>query len=220
MHAIALATLLAWGPPAFADVLVQGVVHDTNGAVLPGVTIYLRGTRLLTISDAHGRFSLEGEYEGEADFVATLPGFRAFETTLTLTPGAEVLQLSVQLALQSFTETVTVRAERPEPVPSDHYQIGTLDIYRTAGTSADPLLAAQMLPGVVKADDGAGLFVRGGDVHETRTFVDRAVLDHPYRYESTNGGLFGTVPPFLITGISLSAGGFPARYGDALSGED
>ena len=103
-------------------------------------------------------------------------------------------------------------------MPSDQYQIGTLDIYRTAGTSADPLLAAQMLPGVVKADDGAGLFVRGGDVHETRTFVDRAVLDHPYRYESTNGGLFGTVPPFLITGISLSAGGFPARYGDALSG--
>ena len=75
-----------------------------------------------------------------------------------------------------------------------------------------------MLPGVVKADEGAGLFVRGGDVHETRTLVDRAVLDHPYRYESTNGGLFGTVPPFLITGVSLSAGGFPARYGDALSG--
>ena len=75
-----------------------------------------------------------------------------------------------------------------------------------------------MRPGVAKTDEGAGLFVRGGDVSETATFLDRAPLYHPYRYETPNGGLFGTVDPYLISGLSLGTGAIPARYGNVLSG--
>jgi len=220
MRGLVLIGLLLTTSSVGARELMSGVVRDPDGGALPGASIYLRDTRLFAISDGNGRFAIEGEFEGPGVLVVTLAGFRASEITLELDASEPPPSVSVTMTLSGYSEAVTVRAAPTPPAAPlpHHFRVGTLDIYRTAGTNADPLLAAQMLPGVAKADEGAGLFVRGGDVHETRTFLDRAVLDHPYRFESVNGGLFGTVPPFLITGLSLSAGGFPARYGDTLSG--
>ena len=90
---LVLGTLLSVASPSTARVLVRGVVTDANGRALPGASIYLRGTRLLAVSDAQGQFTLDGEHDGDATLVTTLSGFRAFETTLTL--GAEPVELSI-----------------------------------------------------------------------------------------------------------------------------
>jgi hypothetical protein len=67
-------------------------------------------------------------------------------------------------------------------------------------------------------EEGAGLFVRGGDVSETVVLLDGAVINHPYKYESPTGGFFGTFSPFLLKGTFFSSGGFSAQFGNALSG--
>ena len=77
--------------------------------------------------------------------------------------------------------------------------------------------ALQTLPGVSQIDEGAGLYVRGGDTSEVLVLLDDAVVFHPYRQETPGGGLFGSVDPFLLEGLSFSTGGFSAKYGDALS---
>ena len=58
----------------------------------------------------------------------------------------------------------------------------------------------------------------GGDSTEVLTLLDGAVVHHPYRYERVTGGVRGTVDPFLTSDIAFSSGGFPARFGNALSG--
>jgi hypothetical protein len=88
----------------------------------------------------------------------------------------------------------------------------------TPGANGDLFRALQSFPGVAAPGDGAGLFVRGGDVTETKTLLDQATVDHPYRYESPAGGSFGAVRPFLVDGTQFSTGGFSAQYGNALSG--
>ena len=71
---------------------------------------------------------------------------------------------------------------------------------------------------MAQVDEGAGLFVRGGDVSETAVLLDESPLNHPYRYETPTGGFRGAVDPFLTQGVSFSTGGFSAEYGNSLSG--
>jgi hypothetical protein len=76
----------------------------------------------------------------------------------------------------------------------------------------------QTLPGVQNVDEGTGLFVRGGDVSETKVLLNNAVMLSPYNYETPTGNYTVTVNPFLLDGIFFSSGGFGARYGNILSG--
>src|SRR5262249_58590324 len=60
-------------------------------------------------------------------------------------------------------------------------------------------------------------YVRGGDTSEVLVLLDDVVVFHPYRSETPGGGLFGSVEPFLLEGVSFATGGFSAKYGNALS---
>src|SRR5262249_38095577 len=66
-----------------------------------------------------------------------------------------------------------------------------------------------------QADEGAGLYVRGGDTSEVLVLLDDAIVFHPYRSETPGGGLFGSVDPFLLEGLSFATGGFSAKDGNA-----
>ncbi len=118
-------------------------------------------------------------------------------------PGHVARELRLEMQPVGFFDTVEVRAQRSLPEQGaldDGLHLSGLDVLRTAGTHADVFRRAQMLPGVSKLDEGAGLFGRGGDADETATYLDRALLSHPYRLETPSGGFFGTVPPWLISG--------------------
>src|ERR1039457_4052473 len=199
-----------------APLLVRGVVRDQSGAGVPHASVYLRDTDVFTTSGIDGAFELTAAVFTGATLVVVHAGFRAFEQPISLQ--SKPITLDVVLEMESHADHVEVTGRGAGVEPAAAQKLAALDIYRTPGTDADPMRAVQMLPGVVKADEGAGLFVRGGDVSETATYLDRALLFHPYRYETPTGGFFGAVPPYLISGLSLSTGAFPARFGNALSG--
>ena len=48
----------------------------------------------------------------------------------------------------------------------------------TPGAMGD-LFRALQSPGVAQVGDGAGLYVRGGDLSETKTVIDQSTLRHP-----------------------------------------
>jgi hypothetical protein len=200
--AILLATLLL--------TTVHGVVRDESGAALPGVTIYEKGANDTVVTDANGRFALDVA-QLPATIVAFLGGFDA------VTVDARTAEVEMTLKLAAMSDSVTVTAKTPRSANTSSYDVKPLEVLRTAGAQADLFKALQTLPGVAKVDDGAGLFVRGGDVSEVRVMLDGATIDHPFRYESPAGGQFGSVPPLLLEGIAFSTGGFSARYGNALS---
>ncbi len=110
---------------------------------------------------------------------------------------------------------------RPAPTRPGNERGATLtalEVVSTPGATADIARAMQTLPGVQNVDEGTGLFVRGGDVSETKVLLNNVVMLSPYNYETPTGNYTVTVNPFLLDGIFFSSGGFGARYGNILSG--
>jgi hypothetical protein len=203
--------MLAQAPAASAS----GVVTDGTGLPLPGVVVTMKSTTLVAVTDQRGQFTIPTT-SAEAILVFSLQGFQTKE--LTLKSAATRSPLSVSLDLASISNEVIVRAPIVNVVPDSRLVLRPLDVVRTAGAQADLMRALAVLPGIAHVDEGAGLFVRGGDVSETLVLLDAVPIAHPYRHETPTGGFRGAVDPFLTQGVSFSTGGFSAEYGNSLSG--
>jgi vitamin B12 transporter len=190
--------------------VITGTVRSAAGEALPGVSVWIRGAPVATTTDAAGRFELNAD-SLPATVVAFLGGFKTSEAE---THGEAV---ALRLELDAITETVTVTAKAPPVLAGSSFELRPLDVLRTPGAQADLFRALQTLPGIVKIDEGAGLFVRGGDVSEVKVMLDGTTIAHPFRQETPSGGQFGSVPPLLLEGLAFSTGGFSAKYGNALS---
>ena len=93
-----------------------------------------------------------------------------------------------------------------------------MDVYLMPGGTGEMMQALQALPGVTRASEGADMYVRGGDPAETPVFVDGGRIAFPGRWETLNGTVMGVLEASVLSKAYFSAGGFSARYGDALSG--
>jgi hypothetical protein len=208
-----LLLLLLGMPQGDAPRTIAGHVRDATGLALPGASIDVDG-RFVAVTDDSGGFVITTPSSGRAAIKVSLPGFRSFESIVDLRAAAT---LDVVLQIDVVSEQVDVRAE-PEQHVTREFALDPLQVYRTPGAQADLFRAIQTLPGVGRVDEGAGLFVRGGDVSEVLVALDDAVIAHPYSYETPTGGFRGAVSPFQIAGLAFSSGGFSARHGNVMSG--
>src|SRR5690242_3528327 len=75
-----LAAVLLWPSLAFAQAAIAGVVKDTSGAVLPGVTVEAASPALIekvrsAVTDATGQYKIVDLRPGSYTVTFTLPGF-------------------------------------------------------------------------------------------------------------------------------------------------
>ena len=197
---------------------VTGHVATPEGGGVPYANVRLDGTTVGAATDGTGHFWFRTRRTGPSTLRASAVGYRTAERSASLTPGDTT---SVRIVLRptrvSLGEAV-VTGEAYATGPDETGTLGPTEAVTTPGAQGDLFRALQTFAGVAAPGDGAGLFVRGGDVTETKTLLDGATVYHPYRYESPAGGSFGAVRPFLVEGTQFSTGGFSAQYGDALSG--
>ncbi|WP_420454099.1 TonB-dependent receptor [Rubrivirga sp.] len=211
--AFLLLSLAAHAQPS----VVAGDVVDGDGRPVAYASVLLVGAGQGAVTDADGRFHFATEATGRRTLRATRVGSEPATRAVTLAPGdTAVVRFVLREALLDLGRAV---------VSADAFVSGgevaglsPLDVVTTPGAAADLFQAIRSFPGLTEAEEGAGLFVRGGDVEETSVLLDGARLLQPYRYESPTGGTFGAVSPWLVSGTRFSTGGFSARYGDALSG--
>ena len=199
--------------------VIAGFIQDDAGVPLSMVNVQMEGTSDGDATDETGRFAFATRTLGKSVLRASLIGYEPISITLKLSQGDSVfLRMTMGEALVKMGEVVVTGSAYTIGDEPKALTLHSLDVVTTAGASADVLRAIQTLPGVVTIDEGAGLFVRGGDVSETTILLDQATVVHPYKFESPTGGYFGTIPPFLLGGTFFSSGGFSSRYGNALSG--
>ncbi|HEY6510271.1 MAG TPA: carboxypeptidase-like regulatory domain-containing protein, partial [Vicinamibacterales bacterium] len=79
--ALVLAPMMAW-----AQATITGVVRDTSGAVMPGVTVEASSPALIektrtAISDSSGQYRIVDLRPGNYDVSFTLPGFNTLRRT-------------------------------------------------------------------------------------------------------------------------------------------
>src|SRR5436190_22023356 len=96
---------------------ISGVVRDTQGGVLPGVTIVAAhqesGARIERVSDGQGRYFLASLRTGTYTITAELLGFRrTIRSGLELRLG-QTLAIDLELEAGGVTEEVVVTGEQP-----------------------------------------------------------------------------------------------------------
>ena len=90
---------------------IIGLVTDTVGAALPGVTVTLivGGRQRQVTTGADGMYRLSGVPVGQVDVKAALAGFRSNETSFTFE--GDPRRVDIRLDIAALTETVTVMSE-------------------------------------------------------------------------------------------------------------
>ena len=140
----------------------------------------------------------------------------------TPTPASEVATAGSDPAPAASPglEEIVVAASRYELVR----QIGTSqtsltgsDIEYLPDVGEDALRALQRLPGAAANGFSARSSVRGGDLDETLVRLDKLRLYNPYHLKSFQS-VFSTVDPRIVDTMNVYTGGFPAPFGDRMSG--
>jgi Ca-activated chloride channel family protein len=94
---------------------ITGVITDTRGAVLPGVTVTLAGPEQRTIvTNERGEFAFDNLAPGRYTLKAMLAGFTALMREVSIA-GSGTERLKLQMAVGALEETVTVAAQAPLP---------------------------------------------------------------------------------------------------------
>ncbi len=199
------------------DVRIEGTVRAPDGAVLPGATVHIFGTRLTTMTEEDGRYTLAfthvparltvvaalDNYRGD-DRVVEIDGPLTTTVDFTLTPAftSEVVVIAEVPMLNTADDISRIKLapEQIAVLPS----LGERDIFR----------AFQLLPGVSGSHEtSSGLYVRGGTPDQNRIEYDGFRVYHVDH-------LFGYFSAFnmdAVEKVELSKGGFEAQHGGALS---
>ena len=103
---------------AFAQASITGVVKDTSGAVLPGVTVEAASPVLIekvreAVTNASGRFQVVDLRPGTYTVTFTLPGFNTVKRDGVVLTGSAVVNVDADLRVGSLEETITVTGEAP-----------------------------------------------------------------------------------------------------------
>lgn len=217
--AMILILIMVWHlPEARSGSQIIGTVRTQDKAVLPFANVFLKETFEGTTSDENGFFKFATSATGTVTLVCSFIGYQKMTRSLALKPG-ETMTIGFVLESEPLTtQPVLVTASAFTAADAEGVTLSALDVVRTPGAAADLFWAIKTFPGLQQVEEGAGLFVRGGDVSETAILLDGAYIQHPYKYESPTGGYFGTFSPFLLKGTYFASGGFSAQYGNALSG--
>lgn len=81
----------------------------------------------------------------------------------------------------------------------------------------DPFRAVGLLPGTASAEASSQFHIRGGRDDEVLVVLDGLELFSPYHLQEFDSALSIVAPSFLER-VELSTGGYPAEYGDRMSG--
>jgi hypothetical protein len=186
------------------------------GAAVRGADVFLLESLDGATTDTAGHFSIRTRAAGSVTIVVRRIGFAPANLVVPVdTADAVTLALFPETAVLT---PITVQAGAYTAGNERGATLTALEVVTTPGATADIARAIQTLPGVQNVDEGTGLFVRGGDVSETKVLLNNTVMLSPYNYQTPTGNYTVTVNPFLLDGIFFSSGGFGARYGNILSG--
>lgn len=220
-----LIAILACAVPAAAQVTgsVAGTVHDASGAVLPGVTVTIRGAALqrksaTTVSATDGSYRIPLVPPGQYDVTVELQGF----TTQTRHVEVAINQqttVDFALAIAGMAESVVVSAEAPviQVTRSDienTVQQRTIDALPLNGRNFTDLIA--LVPGA-KPDpnlsSGGNMEIFGERAGAVSYLVDGAENNDP-----VNGGNALRYTQDSIKEFQVITTGYEAEFGRAQGG--
>ncbi|HUP40044.1 MAG TPA: TonB-dependent receptor, partial [Vicinamibacterales bacterium] len=234
--ALALTFIITFPIHTAAQVLeatLYGVVQDSSGAILPGVTVMVthQGTTLKreTVSDARGEFALPALPAGTYTIRMELSGFKTYENKgLSLNAGQTVRQ-TFALEVGTLAETVTVAESAPLIETATTAQVQSLgEEVREIPVSRRNLQNVILLgSGISSSDNAAGggraFRVNGvGDGGHAITVDGSSAQTNPENRGFGNYGGQNQIEIMSVESVAevqVAKGVLPAEYGGSIGGQ-
>jgi hypothetical protein len=174
---------------------ITGLVTDTSGAVMPGVTVTLTSDRLIggpqtQVTDANGNYRFDRLVPGTYAAKFELQGFRVIDRPDIRISAAFVATINAKLEVGNLAETITVTGESPTVDVRSNVQqtVMNQEILEGIPTGRDPWSLAKLIPGVQVATYDVGgtqsmqqssLSAHGSSTNDVSYNIDGATVNWP-----------------------------------------
>src|SRR5688500_18819005 len=183
---------------AAAQASITGVVQDSSGAVLPGVTVEAASPALLekvrtATTDANGQYRITELRPGAYVVTFSLPGFSGVKRDGINLTGSFTSTVDANLSVGNLNETITVTGEAPivDVQSTTRQRVMDAESISTLPTGRNMFELGVLIPGVSLTTGLGNQNVGGALGPETR-----ALAAHGGRTEDQR---------FMMNGVSLSS---------------
>jgi hypothetical protein len=231
-----MAALLLCSSHARAQVTtatLYGVVHDTSGAILPGVNVVVthEGTNLTrdTITDERGEFALLALPAGPYGIKLELSGFRTYESRGLKLGAGQTVRQTYALEVGALAETVTVVESAPLVQTSSTAQIQSIGAEATEIPVSRRNLQnlVVLAPGVVSGEraEGGGRAFRVNGVGDGGSSVNVDGSNAQAGMENRGMGNHGAhnqiemMSVEAVAEVQVVRGVLNAEYGGSIGGQ-
>ncbi|WP_234735917.1 TonB-dependent receptor [Tellurirhabdus bombi] len=196
---------------------ISGYVYKQGSReALSDINVYAAEKRVGTTTNADGYFSLSHPAQDSLLLTFSAVGYQTVTQLVSL---KKSVTLTVYLPVGQLLREVVVHGSSKNNTSLQQMSRIEVPITKVRQIPAllgekDVLKVLQLLPGVQKGSEGnAGIYVRGGGPDQNLILLDDAVVYNP----SHLLGFFSAFNGDALEKVSLTKGGFPARFGGRLS---
>jgi hypothetical protein len=161
---LVLASLSLVPAGAYAQASIAGVVKDTSGAVLPGVTIDASSPALIertrsVVTDGRGQYKIVDLRPGAYVVTFSLPGFSTVKREGIERTGSFVATVNADMKVGAVEETITVTGETPivDVQSTTRQRVLDHEIIDNVPASRIPYTMAVLIPGVTAQSSSGGV---------------------------------------------------------------
>ena len=183
-----LASILLLPAASFAQASITGVVKDSSGAVLPGVTVEAASPALIekvrtAVTDSTGQYRIVDLAPGEYSVTFALTGFTTVRREGVKLAGSFTATVNGDMVVGALQETVTVSGESPlvDVQSAKRQQVLDQDVIASIPSARVYHSIAALVPGITMSTNDVGglsgpatvtFAIHGGRGNEGRLQVD------------------------------------------------
>jgi len=204
---------------------VTGIVQDSSGAVLPGVTVEMSSPVLIervraAVTDSTGRYRLTNLPTGTYTLTAALPGFNTVRREGLELSGSFTATVNLSLQVGNLEETLTVTGEAPvvDVSSAQRQQVINSEVMASIPASRSYEGLAALVPGIQLATSNQNVGGIQGPVppyftgHGGSSFEGRLRIDGMTTGGSTGGVSLMALDTSNAAEVTVSTtGAWPTR---------
>jgi hypothetical protein len=170
---MAIACLALLPAAAYPQATIAGVVRDSSGGVLPGVTVEAASPALIekvrsVVTDGTGQFRIVDLRPGVYAVTFALPGFSTVKREGVELTGSFVATVNIEMRVGALEETVTVTGETPtvDVQSATRQRVMDHEVIDSIPTGRSTFALGVLVPGIVAQNAGGTLVqdVGGGKI--------------------------------------------------------
>ena len=198
------------------EATLTGTVTDTDGQPMQFVNLAIKGTSTGTTSGQGGRFELNIPANADVTVMFSFVGYENDSLVVNLRPGEKKEVLITLGQISTELSTIEVKDQQLRTNTFSRLDPKTVAFIPTINASVEDLI--KTMPGVSSRNELSSQYsVRGGNFDENLVFINDVEIYRPFLVRSGQQEGMSIINPDLVSGISFSAGGFDAKYGDKMS---